>query len=105
MLRRRRRISMRVEHRQASLSITEDVATPGEFRPALAPQEAQPSAACPSCGAPWHLSLQNVLADGQIAPDLLQAAVLDRRLHVQQQLDGQVWICEESVRQIRETGE
>jgi hypothetical protein len=107
MLMRRRRISMSVEHRQESVSISQTLMTSvqasetsGESGVVGMSMMPPPPANCPSCGTAWHTPLQAALADGQIGAELLQAAVQDRRLHLQQQPDGQLWVCKQSLREL-----
>jgi hypothetical protein len=97
-----RRISLRVERREISLSITQAGTTPGEAGEAQTPNNAIPPNACPDCGSPWLPDLQKALLDGKIELNLLQSAILAHRLHLQRGPDGELWVCERSLEQIKE---
>jgi hypothetical protein len=102
MVRRLRRLRLRIEHREVSVSTINALASPGDSRTVESPVEPALPASCPSCGAPWHASLQQALSEAGIDSGRLQAAILDRRLHLQRQPDGGFRVCERSLQQIRE---
>ena len=102
IVRRLRRLRLRIEHREVSVSTINAVASPGEPSPVEALGETALPSSCPNCGAPWHPSLHRALLEAGIDSGLLQAAVLDHRLHLQRQPDGEFRVCERSLQQIRE---
>lgn len=101
-----RRISISVEHREVSASITQTI-TPtktssGDSGSADAPKDANPPANCPECGGAVFLKVPDALHQGHIDPVLLQSALLNSRLHFQRQPDGRFWICLRSLQQLKE---
>jgi hypothetical protein len=84
------------------LSITQTVTTRGDAGGAHTPSETTQPATCRDCGSPFLANFQNVLLESQIGLNLLQLAILDHRLHLQRGPDGQLWICERSLEQMRE---
>ena len=97
-----RRISLKVERREVSLSIAKTMTTRGNAGGTHIPSETTQPATCPDCGSPCLTNFQNILLEMQIGLNLLRLAILDHRLHLQRGLDGQLWICERSVEQIKE---
>lgn len=97
-----RRISLKVERREVSLSITQTVTTRGDADGGHTSSEANQPATCRDCGSPCLANSQNVLLETQIGLNLLQLAIFAHRLHIQRGLDGQLWICERSLEQIKE---
>ena len=101
-MKRVRRISLSVEHREVSISIAQTVVTSGEARPTEMPGDAAQSQTCPDCGAPWLPNFRQALQESQIDLGLVLAAILDHRLHLQHRPDGQLQVCERSLQQIKE---
>jgi hypothetical protein len=101
-----RRISISVEHREVSASITQTIiqtgTMSGDSGSPDAPKDANPPANCPECGGAGFLNVQEALHQGHIDPVLLQSALLNSRLHFQRQPDGRFWICRRSLQQLKE---
>ena len=101
-----RRVSISVEHREVSASITQTITptgtTSGDSGSPDAPKDANPPANCPECGGAFFLNIQDALHQGYIDPVLLQSAPLNSRLHFQRQPDGWFWICRRSLQQLKE---
>jgi hypothetical protein len=102
-----RRILLRVAQREISLSITQTVVTDSEgaIRDSSGPTGADRNApeVCPECGASWIFNFAEALKSFPIPLGQLQAAILDRRLHSHWLPDGQFWVCERSLKNMKET--
>jgi hypothetical protein len=96
------RISLKVERREVSLSITQTATTRGNADGAHTPCETAQPSTCRDCGSPCLANFQTVLLETQIGLNLLQLAILDHRLHLQRGPDGHLWICERYLEQIKE---
>ena len=94
-----RRISISIEHREISASMTQTGAMPSNFGSG-ATNDAQPPATCPACSGPSFLSAEDALRQGHIDAALLQSALANSRIHFQRQPDGRIWICRHSWEQL-----
>ncbi|WP_197414122.1 hypothetical protein [Terracidiphilus gabretensis] len=105
-MRRVRRISVSIEHREISASITQILQRPvtssGSTGSPDVLKDAIPPVHCPQCGGTWFMGFQDVLDRGFIDWVLLKLAILTGSIHLQRQPDGQLWICERSLQQFKE---
>jgi hypothetical protein len=96
----RRRISIRVEHTEVTISIAETSA------PANGSLEAQgimvPPNLCPDCGAAWIPNFQKTVSGLHLDAARLQTAATEGRLHLFCAPDDEIWICESSIQQMKE---
>ena len=103
-MKRIRRISLSIEHREISASITQTIMPTGPATGDSGLPEApkdSPPANCPECGSRF-MGFQDALQQGHIDPVLLQASIFNSQLHIQRQPDGQFWICQQSLQLIKE---
>jgi hypothetical protein len=108
-MKRIRRVTVKVEQRDISITVTQTVAGDGRSGPSepldsTARTEAESIApeVCPDCGAAWVSDFAAALKDFQIPLALLRAALLDHRLHSSWLADGQFRVCERSLKSIRD---
>ncbi|WP_263357054.1 hypothetical protein [Acidicapsa ligni] len=110
-MKRVRRISISIEHREISVSMTQTEAMPEVMSGAMPSDfgsgsdtgptnNTQPSAPCPACNGLSFLSVEEALRQGHIAAVLLQSALANSGVHFQRQPDGQIWICRYSLEQL-----
>ena len=99
-----RRISLKIERRELSLSITQTVTRTGEADAERVSAQASQPTACPECGSPWLPDFQNAFSGARFGTDiglnLLQSAILERRLHLSALPGGELLICQRSFYQI-----
>jgi len=94
-----RRVSIRIEHREVTISIRQTAAGDagndegGGVRPEV----------CPQCGGPWMPDFQVALRQTPIGLEQLQAVLGSRELHFHAQDGGRFSVCEQSFQQLRET--
>jgi hypothetical protein len=102
-MKRIRRVYLRAEHREVSVTITQT--TEGGGGVAAWPDSGggvSPDV-CPECGSFWTTDLQSALKELSTHLASLQSAILDHRLHSYWMPDGQVRVCERSLKAIKET--
>ena len=97
-----RRISLRIEHRAISVSVTQTTGNPEESDFSQNANDDAPAPNCPDCGSPWLSDFATALRDAPISLELLQSAILNRRLHLQPLAEGQFRVCERSFQQVFE---
>lgn len=93
----RKRISIRIEHVEVTLSITE-VSTPD---PNLRAADSPPKR-CPVCGAPWLPSFREVLGTLHLPAAQLKRAASEGKLHLFCSPENEVWVCERSIQEMKE---
>lgn len=98
-MKRVRRISISIERREITASMTQTGAMPSDFASGPA-NGAQPPATCPACSGPSFLSAEDAFRQGHIYAVLLQSALANSRIHFQRQPDGRIWICRHSWEQL-----
>lgn len=99
-MKRIRRVSLRVERREISITLSPSAASaggeaPGDF-------DGQRPDVCPHCGAAWLPDFGTALREAHVGVELLQIAIRDRRLHLHSLPDGQFRVCERSFQTMRE---
>jgi hypothetical protein len=96
----RRRISIRVEHTEVTISIAESSI------PQAGSSEVQgstvPPHLCPDCGAAWIPNFQKTVSGLHLDAARLQAAATEGRLHLFCAPNDEIWICERSMQQMKE---
>jgi hypothetical protein len=94
----RKRISIRIEHTEVTLSITEVLNSRPD--PRGSDSEPLPLDCCSACGAPWVPNLRDVLSELHLTAAQLKLAASEDRLHLFCSPDNEVWICERSVQRL-----
>jgi hypothetical protein len=92
-----RRISITMERTELTISITQHVAPGG----AISAEGPGPPELCPQCGGAWIANFQATALQGGIGPGRLQAAAAGERLHLHCSAQGEVWICERSLEELK----
>ena len=103
-MKRTRRMSIKVEHSEILVSLTQTLAPSESIAGTASAGEAAMPDHCLECGAPWLANLQDLISQYGLSADQLRSAVLENRLHLYGAPNGQIWICEQSLRQIKEKG-
>jgi hypothetical protein len=103
-----RRVSMTVAHREVSLTVTHTTETTHIPRAKGIPGESELNEEhapdlCPICGGSWLADFSTAVKEACISLDRLQAAVIDNQIHLRQQADGIVRICNRSFQQLKES--
>jgi hypothetical protein len=101
-VRKTRKVTLQIEHREISLSTVKGgVARPSQ-RPARQPARTacEPGipSTCPACGAARVLPLAAALAEPGFTLELLQQSVAGRRIHLGQTPSGEWWVCKLSLK-------
>jgi hypothetical protein len=97
----RKRISIRIEHTEVTLSITE-VETQDSYLRRTDHGEHPPPRHCPVCGSQWLPNLHDLLSALHLTANQLKLAATEGRLHLFCSPDDQVWVCERSIQQMQE---
>jgi hypothetical protein len=101
-MKRTRRVSIEIEHREISVSLTINEAQTHATR-GTAPDQPKPLGACSICGAPLALVIRQAGdLDGVHAEQLL-AAFLYSGLHPPIYSDGDLYVCSQSFRHLNHT--
>jgi hypothetical protein len=95
-MKRIRRISLTVEHREVSVTITQNATGSEDFATAQMGRASVRPEKCPDCGAPWLADSHGALREAFLADFL-------GHLHLHCQPDGQFSVCERSFQQFRGT--
>lgn len=96
----RKRISIRIEQTEVTLSIPE-VSTQGPD-PKGAASKKPPPRQCPHCGSPWLPNFRDVLSTLRLTPAQLKLAANEGKLHLLCSSDNEVWVCERSIQKMRD---
>lgn len=96
----RKRISIRVEHTEVTLSIAE-VPTHNGPSAKAGMGASPPPERCPVCGATWLPDLREVLGAIRLTATQLKEAAAQGRLHLFCSADNRVWVCERSIQELR----
>jgi hypothetical protein len=97
-----RRVSIRIQHREVTLSLTQTVHPNGEHRGESDGTGGVRPDVCPECGGPWMPDFQQELRQTRIGLEQLEAMIRNRRLHFHSQADGRFWVCQWSFHHMRE---
>jgi hypothetical protein len=100
-MKRVRRISLSVEHREVSVSITQTVVTSGESRPTPTPGETAQPANCPDCGAPWITVAAHTGENATANVASIHRALQQCGAHMHVSATGKLRICSKSFEEIR----
>jgi hypothetical protein len=96
----RKRISIRIEHTEVTLSITE--VSPRELDGrGTTPGQTLPPRRCPVCGSPWLPDLRAVLGALRLTAAQLKLAASEGKLHLFCSPENEVWVCERSIQEMR----
>jgi hypothetical protein len=96
----RRRLSIRIEQTEVTLSIGE-VSTGSPAQPGAASVETAPSRHCPVCGAIWLPDLLAFVGKFHLTAAQLRLAASEGKLHLFCSPDNEVWVCERSIQEMR----
>ena len=88
-----RTISIRVQHTEVAVSVS---------LPATLPHDGLP-AVCPQCGGAWVTDVAHRIGTLDLNADALRRAAAEQRLHFCCTPNNELWICERSLQQIKET--
>ena len=97
----RRRISIKVEHTEVTLSFME-MAAQGPTSTGEVSEELAPPRHCPDCGALWLLNLRDAVSTLNLTVAQLTAAASEGRLHLFCSQKNEIWICGRSIQQMKE---
>jgi hypothetical protein len=101
-MKRTRRISIEIEHRELSFSITQ--ATGGHvtetFQSSPGSNEEPPSL-CPICGASWLLLLDATAARQENKGKTIQEILLTYDFHLHTSPSGALWACRRSFQNVK----
>jgi hypothetical protein len=95
----RRRISIKVEHTEVTITVTEIVPRNAT---APAPENTSPPELCPDCGAPWLPNFREAVSNRSLTAAQLQAAASQEKLHLFCSSNNEIWICERSLQHMKE---
>lgn len=85
-----RKVSIKVQHTEISVSAI------------LAPAPT-PSTLCPQCGTPWIAGFASQIGTPGLSVEVLRRAVAEDRLHLHCTPANEIWICERTLRRMKET--
>lgn len=94
----RKRISIRIEHTEVTLTVTEVFSREA----GAASSHAPPPRCCPVCGSPWLPNLRDILGGLHVPAAQLKLAASKGKLHLFCSPDNDVWVCERSIQEMKD---
>jgi hypothetical protein len=94
-MKRKRRVSLQIEHREIALFASPPEPQPGEA-PGGQPVAARPEK-CPVCGAPDMLPLADAVATAALSLAALHEGMQRNRFHLHYSPAGRWWVCKQSL--------
>ena len=101
-MKRVRRISLSVEHREVSVSISQIVVTSSESCPTQTPGDAAQPETCPDCGASWITVVAQAGENAGPNATNIHRALKQYGAHVHVSATGELRICRKSFEEIKE---
>jgi hypothetical protein len=98
-MKRVRRISLSVEHREVSVTVAQSAET-GEPRPLAMPGDAAQAEPCPECGAPWITVAAQAGESGAAGVAGIYRTLQPSGVHMQISPAGELRICSKSLEAI-----
>jgi hypothetical protein len=100
-MKRVRRISVSVEHREVLVSIAQTVEASGEPRPPLVPEDFAEAEACPACGEPWITVAAQAGTGGAAGAIEISRTFQPSGVHMQVSPTGELRMCSKLWEKIR----
>ncbi len=101
-MKRTRRVSIEIEHREISITLTINEAQTHAAR-GTAPDEQKPVGTCSICGSPLALVIRQAGDLDGVRAEQLLAAFIYSGLHPPIQSGGDIYVCSQSFRQMNHT--